>query len=290
MPPQIPRAFSFVKKFLQLLLLFAMAGLALWTTTFRPNLNAVERGRRLAEKTGCFGCHGPEGMEGASNPGRAGRTVPSYKALMMFATTEQDVREWIRDGVTVARAKSETWRANRDASALRMPAFGKRLKAREIDDLAAFVMAVSGEEAPKDSLALVGRGRAKELGCTGCHGVDGRYSRPNPGSLKGYIPSWDGPDFPELVRNRQEFDEWVERGNTRRFETNPIAMYFLRRAALHMPAFKRFLAPGDLDALWTHVRWLRTGRPAAAGGSAPAAGSDQDDEPTTAGAPRSGSR
>ena len=249
-----------MKRFLQLIVLFAMAGLALWITTFRPKLTAVERGRRLAEKTGCFGCHGPEGMLGTSNPGSTRKTVPSYKALMMYAKNEGDVREWIRDGVTAARAKSETWRANRDSSALRMPAFGKRLSARQIDNLVAFVMTVSGENPPDDSLALAGRTRAGELGCTGCHGIDGRYARPNPGSLKGNIPSWDGPDFPELVRNRQEFDEWVKRGNTRRFETNPIAMHFLRRAALHMPAFERFLAPGDLDALWAHVQSLRVGR------------------------------
>ncbi|HEY2924979.1 MAG TPA: c-type cytochrome, partial [Candidatus Eisenbacteria bacterium] len=142
-----------MKRFVQLLLLFAMAGLALWTTTFRPKLTAVERGRRLAEKNGCFGCHGPEGMQGTSNPGTAAKTVPSYKALMMYAKSEQEVREWIRDGVTAARAKSETWRANRDAAALRMPAYGKRLSARQIDDLVAFVIAVSGEDAPDDSLA-----------------------------------------------------------------------------------------------------------------------------------------
>jgi mono/diheme cytochrome c family protein len=260
MPSGVPRAIFFVKRLGLILLMFAMAGLVLWTAAFRPKLTAVERGRRLAEKTGCFGCHGPEGIEGASNPGRAEKTVPSFKALMMYAQDEREVREWIRDGVTAKRSKSETWRLSREASALRMPAFGKRLTSREIDDLVAFVMAVSGEDAPDDSLALAGRGRAQELGCVGCHGVEGRFARPNPGSLKGYIPSWDGPDFPDLVRNRTEFDEWVERGKSKRFETNPLAMHFLRRAAVHMPGFKRFLAPGDLDALWAYVRWVRTGQ------------------------------
>lgn len=237
-----------------------MAGLALWTTTFRPKLTAVERGRRLAEKNGCFGCHGPEGTQGTSDPGRRSGTVPSYKSLMMYAKSEQEVREWIRDGVTEARRKSEGWRASRDAGALRMPAFGKRLGSRQIDDLVAFVLAVSGEGAPEDSLSAAGHDRAGELGCTGCHGAGGRFARPNPGSLKGYIPPWDGPDFPDLVKNRAEFEEWVERGVTRRFETNPMASFFLRRAALHMPAYKRFLKPGDLDALWAYVSWLRSGR------------------------------
>ncbi len=252
-----------------ILLMLAAAGLVLYNATFRPRLTAAERGRRLAERTGCFGCHGPEGKEGTANPGRSEKTVPSFRSLMMYAKNETEVREWIRDGVTAARAKSETWRANRKAGALRMPDFGDRLSSKQIEDLVAYVMAVSGEEAPEDSLAGAGLARVQELGCTGCHGAGGRLERPNPGSLKGYIPSWDSPDFPELVRDRNEFEEWVKRGNTRRFETNPMAMHFLRRASLHMPKYERFLVPGDLDALWAYVQWLRG--PRAAGVAAPAA-------------------
>jgi len=258
------RVFS-VKRILQLVLLFALAWLALWSTVLRPKLTPVERGRRLAEQNGCFGCHGPEGIQGTADPGRASGTVPSYRALMMYAKNGQDVREWIRDGVTASRAKSESWKESRKAAALRMPAFGKRLNAGQIDDLVAFVMAASGEEAPEDSTALAGRERASELGCTGCHGAGGRFARPNPGSLKGYIPPWDGEDFPDLVRDQHEFNEWVENGVTRRFDTNPMAKYFLRRAALHMPEYKRFLRKGDLDALWAYVTWLRKGRPVATG-------------------------
>jgi len=258
-----------VRRLALILLMLAAAGLVLYNATFRPRLTAAERGRRLAERTGCFGCHGPEGMEGTANPGRSEKTVPSFRSLMMYAKNETEVREWIRDGVTAARAKSETWRANRKAGALRMPDFGDRLSSKQIEDLVAYVMAVSGEEAPEDSLAGVGLARVHELGCTGCHGAGGRLERPNPGSLKGYIPSWDGPDFPELVRDRHEFEEWVKRGNTRRFETNPMAMHFLRRASLHMPKYERFLVPGDLDALWAYVQWLRG--PRAAGAAAPAA-------------------
>jgi mono/diheme cytochrome c family protein len=255
----LPRAFFFMlRRLLVVLVFFGLVGLALTATVFRPKLTAVERGRRLAERTGCFGCHGPEGMQGTANPGRTEKTVPSFKALMMYAKNETEVREWIHDGVNAARAKSETWRANRKAGALRMPDFGDRLTTRQIDDLVAFVLAASGEDAPTDSLALAGRGRAEELGCTGCHGSGGRFARTNPRSLKGYIPPWDGADFPELVRDRPEFDEWVKGGNTKRFESNPVAMFFLRRAQLHMPRYERFLKTGDLDALWAYVRWLRT--------------------------------
>ena len=226
-------------------------------TLFRPNLTPVERGRRLAEANGCFACHGPEGTHGAANPGRSDRNVPSFRALMMYAKNADEVREWIEDGVTTARSKSESWRAERRAGALRMPAFEGRLKKREIDDLVAFVMAVSPDPAPQDSFVAHGRDRAGELGCVGCHGEGGRFARRNPGSLKGYVPPWDGPDFAELVADSAEFAEWVNRGVSQRFKQNPAARFFLKRATLHMPAYEKHLQPGDVDALWAYVSWLR---------------------------------
>ena len=72
------------------------------------------------------------------------------------------------------------------------------------------------------------------------------------------MPSWDGADFPELVRDEREFREWVEDGISKRFESNPAARFFLKRARLHMPAFERHLSARDLPALWAYVRWLRS--------------------------------
>ena len=243
---------------LRLALALALLLLVAVLFTLRPALPPAERGRRLALATGCFACHGPEGIRGAANPGRLDKTVPTFDDdLMMFAKSRDEVREWIRDGAPAARQKSETWRKERGRGALRMPAFGRRLSKRQIEDLVEFVEAVGGRPEPEDSLALRGLELSRSLGCNGCHGPGGRFARPNPGSLKGYVPSWDGRDFPELVRDRAEFGEWVERGVSRRFEGNPPARYFLRRAVLHMPGFERFLKPGDVDALWAYVRWLR---------------------------------
>jgi mono/diheme cytochrome c family protein len=176
---------------------------------------------------------------------------------MMYSQGPEDIRAWIRDGVTPGKAASETWKAERDAGALRMPAFKARLNARQIDDLVAFVSVIGGSS-PDDSLAQHGRERAKALGCFGCHGPDGRFARPNPGSFKGYIPSWDGKDFPDLVRNRAEFEQWTRHGISDRLEKNTFARFFLRRAGTKMPAFDRFLEPGDVDALWAYVEWLRS--------------------------------
>jgi mono/diheme cytochrome c family protein len=177
---------------------------------------------------------------------------------MMFGHDPGDIREWIRDGVTRKRAASVTWREQRDRGTLKMPAFKDRLSDRQISDLVAFVGAVHGMPESEDSTVVRGRERIAALGCIGCHGPGGLLARPNPGSLKGYVPSWDGADFPDLVRDKAEFTEWVERGVSRRFEGNKVARFFLDRAVLKMPAFRGHLETGDLDAIWAYVRWLRS--------------------------------
>jgi mono/diheme cytochrome c family protein len=250
----------------------ALGGLAGAYAVFRPNLTAVERGRRLAQANGCFACHGPEGIRGIPNPGRDEKTVPTYENdLMMYASDPGEVREWIHDGSTAAKRESDTWNEDRARGVIRMPAYGGRLAARKIDDLVAFVLAVNGQPAPEDSLPLLGRKRAEALGCFGCHGAGGRYARENPGSLKGYIPPWDGPDFPELVQGREEFGEWVEKGVGARFEKNPVAQFFLKRAPVKMRAYKGHLDEGDVDALWAYVTWLRARPPVAPAAAKPAA-------------------
>ncbi len=245
-----------------------LAAAAAWTWLTWPRLPAAERGRRLAEAHGCFACHGPGGRHGAANPGRRDRTVPTFAGdLMMYAHDAADVREWILDGSIARRRESATWRAQRDAGAVRMPAYRGALTPRQVDDLVAFVMLVSSSPEPGDSLARAGGDRAEALGCVGCHGPGGRLALRNPGSLKGYVPSWDGGDFPELVRDEAEFRQWVRNGISDRFRDDPLARRFLERARLRMPAYERHLAGGDLEALWAYVRWVRS--PAAAPGSAP---------------------
>ncbi len=256
--PSAGAPLSLMRAVAWLLLLVVVVGVVAMVLIRSPRLTPEERGRRLAERTGCYACHGAEGRDGAANPGRLDRTVPGFgDAVMMYAKTEDDLREWIRDGVTRRKAQSQSWRADRDRGTLRMPAFRRRLSARQIDDLVAFIAARAEMEEPDDSLARLGLERVHALGCTGCHGAGGRFTRPNPGSLRGVVPAWSGSDFPEVVRDRTEFEQWVKRGRCERFEANPLARFFLRRAVLHMPAYEQHLAPGDLDALWAYVQWLR---------------------------------
>lgn len=228
----------------------------------RPNLPSAERGHRIAERTGCFGCHGPGGLRGANNPGRTDKTVPNFTDdLMMYAKTPDEIHEWIDDGVTHKKANSVTWRTDRDRGVLKMPAFKDRMSERDMDDVVAYVMAVTGMPEVEDSLAARGLQRAADLGCIGCHGPGGRLARNNPGSWKGYIPSWDGSDFPELVRDSTDFRQWVEQGVSQRFDSNPFASFFLRRAAVKMPAYDKHTEVGDVSALWAYVTWLRSEAP-----------------------------
>ena len=232
--------------------------LVAWAIVARPHLPAAERGRRVAERWGCFTCHGPGGVRGVANHGRADKTVPGFEGdVMMYAKSDDDIREWITDGVPKRRAESQSWREQRDKGALRMPAFGRMLSRAEVGDLVAYVNACAGNPEPEDSLAAAGLERSEALGCNGCHGPGGRLAARNPGSLKGYVPSWDGRDFPELVQDRREFHEWLDAGVSGRFRRNPVAMFLLERAALHMPAYRAHLSPGDEDALWAYVQWLR---------------------------------
>jgi mono/diheme cytochrome c family protein len=115
---------------------------------------------------------------------------------------------------------------------------------------------VSGfEEMPAD--AREGHDLASRLGCFGCHGPGGRGDTPNPGSLKGYIPSWSGVDYPELVRDEEELAEWIVEGSPRRLRENPVAGFFLRRQHVTMPAFGPDVTDDEIRRIGAYIRWLR---------------------------------
>lgn len=177
--------------------------------------------------------------------------------VMMFAHSPSEIREWIRDGVSKKHAQSHTFQEQRERGALKMPAFERRLGERQIDDLVAYVLAMSADE-PDDPMASRGAAKAEALGCFGCHGAGGRLARPNRGAFKGYVPSWDGGDFAELVHGRDEFGQWVGHGVSDRFRRNAAAEFFLKRGVLQMPAFEKRVTPADVDTLWRYVQWLRS--------------------------------
>lgn len=218
------------------------------------------RGARVAERMGCFGCHGPAGERGIPNPGGRGGETPAWVGgtYMMFNETPAEIREWIRDGAPKRLLADPSWIERRDRQLLRMPAYGDRLGAAELDDLVAYVTAVSAAEKPEvGTAAAEGRSLAVEHGCFGCHGSEGRGALENPGSFKGHIPPWDSSDYPDLVRSPEEFREWVASGEIRRFRNNPAAAHFLDAQVIKMPAFREHLNDSQIERIRSYVEWVR---------------------------------
>ena len=76
--------------------------------------NAVLRGAAIATRAGCFSCHGPQGTRGLPDPGN-GQTVPTWDGgmPMMYVSGEEEVREYILDGLSKRRAASVSAAAER---------------------------------------------------------------------------------------------------------------------------------------------------------------------------------
>lgn len=225
-----------------------------------PRTTAVVRGRAVAERAGCFACHGDGGRGGVANPGAPTGEVPPltvFAAATSYVQSPAELREWVVSG------RPARVRGGRPAGLLTMPAYGEHLSAQEIDDLVAWLAAAGGYDRPPPGPATRGRALARELGCTGCHGEDGRGGIANPGSFKGYIPPWEGPDFALVVESEAELREWILDGVSRRFAGNPAAQLFLRRQAIHMPAYRGRVDRAGLDALVAYIGGLgRAGRAA----------------------------
>lgn len=212
----------------------------------------VTRGREVARRMGCFGCHGPGGERPIPNPGAKNGDVPRWGGgmWMMYNDRPDDVRAWIRDGHPPSHGP--------DANALiAMPAYGDRLSEAELSDLTAYVLAVSRFGFPDDPAVTQGREVAERFGCFGCHGPEGRGLVANPGSLKGFVPPWDGPDYPDLVRSHEELRQWVHDGISARFAANPAAREILDSQAIRMPAYAGRITDDEIDALGAYIEWVR---------------------------------
>ena len=222
------------------------------------NVGPVQRGLRAASTRGCFTCHGPGGVTGLADAGTGIGDVPPFsrEEVRSSAHDEGEIREWILDGAP--RRLREIGGTDAAPPLLRMPAWREVLSGREVDDLVAYVKAVSDFDLPPEGPIDEGRQVAVKRGCFSCHGPQGRGNAPNPGSLKGYIPSWDGGDFPELARDETEVREWILDGSPRRLRDNRLAQFFLRRQVLQMPGYRGRLTDDEVARLLDYIRWLRT--------------------------------
>jgi mono/diheme cytochrome c family protein len=248
-----------VKRVALLLAVLALLAYGFFVHWRTHNLGPVERGYRVAYRYGCFTCHGPGGGTGMPDPGHGLGDVPAWSGgiVTMYAESETELREWITDGMPKRiRNDPEQMKARSKATIL-MPAWGAVINGRDLDDLVAYVKAASDLEIPKEDRAAEGRQVALKYGCFHCHGPQGRGGAPNAHSLKGYIPSWDGDDFPELVRDSGEIREWILDGGTKRLKGNPFARYFMERQLIEMPAYRGQITEQEVDRLSDYILWLK---------------------------------
>jgi mono/diheme cytochrome c family protein len=221
----------------------------------------VARGQRLALDLGCFACHGPGGAGGTPNPGSEEGTVPAFteRTQMMYVKTTDDLREYVLDGAPRRKREDPDYRKEMEAAALRMPAYRPFVTAAQVEDLVAYLRAASDQVLPDETLAARGSELALTHGCFACHGPLGAGGVQNPGSLKGYVPSFWGADFDELVQNDEELHGWIADGEIPRIAQHPIGSRFLRGQAIKMPAYGKHVPEPDIEALEAYVRWVRAG-------------------------------
>ncbi|MBI3181636.1 MAG: c-type cytochrome [Myxococcales bacterium] len=240
------------------------AGSAAWRWKIAPERrSAFDEGSRLAESLGCFGCHGPRGRGGVKNPGAIWGEVPSLDSGMvpMFTQGDEDIREFIREGMSRRLRDDKDYRARLRKQAIQMPAYGDFLSPEQVEDLVVFLKAINDAPAAEEERLRRAEALYKSAGCNGCHGQRGMGGVPNPGSLKGYIPGFLTDDFEELVKDRNEAGEWIREGVVQRLAQNPLAQQFLDRQRGKMPAYRQHLSPEEVDLLVDYVFWLRSAMP-----------------------------
>jgi len=250
---------------LWLALFVIVAGIQVYPTVRDLVLDAeqtpAERGHEIALAAGCFSCHGPGGRGGVKNPGSKDGTVPAFAGgePMMWVDNEGEIHEYILDGAPKRKRENARYNEKLKQQLLQMPAYRGYLSESEVDDVVAYVRAVSGLVAPTDEVALKGQDVAIRFACFDCHGAMGSGGVGNPGSLKGYIPGWWGRDFQDLVRSDQELRDWIVEGRIERLQDNAIARHFTDGQRIQMPGFKDKLSEDELGAVMAYVRWVNAG-------------------------------
>jgi mono/diheme cytochrome c family protein len=249
----------------------------------RPESSPVSRGARLAAQAGCFACHGTAEEERRFNLRQAapGQWRPKNNPSLVDGeiTTVKELVDWIANGVPAAEA------ARHKDLLIQMPAYKDRLAVREIEDIAAWILAeglrvrvAPGARAPlaapasartDDQLLVAGDKLARQTGCYQCHGELGQGGIANPDSFKGYIPGFQGEDFRELTANgdRTEIIHWIDHGRGRAIESGPLgamARRFLDRQAIPMPGYRDQLTAAEKELLADYLLLLNKTGPLSA--------------------------
>ena len=178
---------------------------------------------------------------------------------MMFIQEESEIRQWILNGMPYRVTNDAAFQERRSKALIKMPTYKNVIQEDELRDLISFYKGIAWYRTPEMEDAAEGREIASNHGCFGCHGPEGRGLNDNPLAFKGYIPSWEGSDYDELVRNDDEFIQWVKNGIIERFQKNPAAAHFSMEQVVQMPSFKHVLSDEEIIKIRAYVKWLRRG-------------------------------
>jgi mono/diheme cytochrome c family protein len=87
-----------------------------------------------------------------------------------------------------------------------------------------------------------GQAVAERLGCFGCHGPGGESPIPNPGSVEGLVPAWNGDSWGLFNEDASDVREWILNGHPTDREPDSAAL-------IPMPAYEGMLTDTELDDL-----------------------------------------
>lgn len=107
---------------------------------------AAAKGRKLAEKMGCFSCHGAAGRGGSPNPGSFKGYIPPWDGADFdeLVTDDQELKDWIMTGTIPRFEKNPLARWFLERQTVKMPAYKDALSAPELETIMTYIRYLRG--------------------------------------------------------------------------------------------------------------------------------------------------
>jgi mono/diheme cytochrome c family protein len=106
----------------------------------------------------------------------------------------------------------------------------------------------------EDTPAARGHRLAAELGCFACHGPDGVGGTANPGSDEDEVPAFTEQTQMMYVKSTDDLREYILDGAPKRRRDDPDYVARMKKAGLHMPAYRPFVTAAQVEDLVAYLR------------------------------------
>jgi len=107
---------------------------------------------------------------------------------------------------------------------------------------------------PEETSAARGHRIAVSLGCFACHGPGGGGGVHNPGSKEGEVPAFTEQTQMMYAKGTDDLREYVLDGAPKRRRDDPDYVAQMKKAGLHMPAYRGFMTNDQLEDLVAYLR------------------------------------